>query len=173
MRFRKRLSLPDLLRLDAQLVVLGSGDARLESAFSAAAAAFPGRVAARIGYDEALAHRVIAGSDVILVPSRFEPCGLTQLYGLRYGTLPLVRRAGGLADTVEDASDAAIASGHATGIVFDEATTPGLLAALERTLRLWKRQELWSKVVEQAMRSNFSWDAAAGQYHELYQQLQA
>ena len=123
-------ALPALLRQGAQLVVQGSGDPVLEAAFSAAAHANPGQVALRVAYDEALAHRVIAGSDVILVPSRFEPCGLTQLYGLRYGTLPVVRRVGGLADTVVDAGEAAVRDGRATGFVFDAATPAALEAAL-------------------------------------------
>ena len=111
-------ALPALLGAGAQLAVLGSGDAELEAGFREAARAHPGRVAAYIGYDEAMAHRFIAGGDVLLAPSRFEPCGLTQLYALRYGTLPLVRRVGGLADTVVDANAQTLLSDSASGFVF-------------------------------------------------------
>ena len=127
-------ALPALLRAGGQLLVQGSGERALVEALQAAARAHPGRVVTRIGYDEAFAHRLIAGSDVILVPSRFEPCGLTQLYGLRYGTLPLVRRVGGLADTVVDASDAA----RATGFVFDDATTSALAGAVARAADVYR-----------------------------------
>ncbi len=164
-------ALPALLRLGAQLVVQGSGDPVLEAAFSQAAHAHPGQVALRIGYDEALAHRVIAGADAILVPSRFEPCGLTQLYGLRYGTLPLVRRVGGLADTVVDADEAALREGRATGFAFDAATPAALEAALERAVRAYAQPEAWRRLMKTAMAQDFSWDGAAAGYLALYQRL--
>lgn len=164
-------ALPALLRLGAQLVVQGSGDPVLEAAFSQAAHANPGQVALRIGYDEALAHRVIAGADAILMPSRFEPCGLTQLYGLRYGTLPLVRRVGGLADTVVDADEAALREGRATGFAFDAATPAALEAALERAVRAYAQPEAWRKLMKTAMAQDFSWDGAAAGYLALYQRL--
>ena len=129
-----------------------------------AESAHPGRVAARIGYDETLAHRLVAGADVILVPSRFEPCGLTQMYGLRYGTLPLVRRVGGLADTVIDAADAA----QGTGIVFDDATPAALEAAIVRALALYRQPEAWRALQRRAMAQDFSWDIAAASYLALY-----
>jgi starch synthase len=118
-------ALPDLLAQGVQLAVQGTGDAALETAFQAAAQAHAGRVALRIAYDESLAHRMVAGADMILVASRFEPCGLTQLYGLRYGTAPVVRRVGGLTDTVVDASDGALADDRATGFVFNAPTADG------------------------------------------------
>ncbi|MFT3665674.1 glycogen synthase GlgA [Piscinibacter sp.] len=164
-------ALPALLELGAQLVVQGSGDPMLEAAFSQAAHAHPGRVALRIGYDEALAHRVIAGADAILVPSRFEPCGLTQLYGLRYGTLPVVRRVGGLADTVVDADEAALREGRATGFTFDEASPAALEAALARAVRAHAQPALWRKLMTTAMAQDFSWDGAAGGYLALYRRL--
>jgi starch synthase len=166
-------ALPGLLRSGAQLALQGTGDAVLEAAFTAAALAHPGRVAVHIGYDEALAHRLIAGVDCILVPSRFEPCGLTQLYGLRYGTLPLVRRVGGLADTVSDADDAALQADVATGFVFDVATPAALEAVLQRAIKLYQRPAAWKQVMLRAMAQDFSWSGAARKYLALYRELVA
>ena len=159
--------LPQLSNAGAQLALLGSGDAALEAAFAAAAQAQPRRIAARIGYDEAHAHRLIAGSDAILVPSRFEPCGLTQMYALRYGTLPLVRRVGGLADTVVDAGDAQ----RGTGFVFDAATPAALAAALQRAIATHARADDWRALVLRAMAQDFSWEASARRYMALYRSL--
>ncbi len=164
-------ALPALLRQGGQLVLQGSGDPVLEAAFNAAAFSHPGRVAVRIGYDEQFAHRLIAGSDLILVPSRFEPCGLTQMYGLRYGTLPLVRRVGGLADTVVDASGAALHEGRATGFVFDAATPAALEGALQRAWQLWARPDEWRRLVRTAMAQDFSWAGSAARYMALYRDL--
>lgn len=165
-------ALPALLRSGAQLVVQGTGDPVLEAAFTAAAFAHPSQVAVRIGYDEAFAHRLIAGSDVIMVPSRFEPCGLTQLYGLRYGTVPLVRRVGGLADTVVDADESAVKDGRATGFLFDAATPAALESAMSRAVQAHGAQPLWNQLMTTAMRQDFSWDGAASQYMSLYRSLQ-
>ncbi len=159
-------ALPALLRSGAQLLVLGSGERELEEALQAAARAHPGRVVVRIGYDEALAHRLIAGSDLILVPSRFEPCGLTQMYGLRYGTLPLVRRVGGLADTVFDADDVV----RATGFVFDEATPDALANAVARAADVYRTPEMWRTIMRRAMAQDFSWESSAASYLALYAQ---
>ena len=161
-------ALPGLLRRGGQLALQGTGDPALEAAFSAAAQAHPGRVAVRIGYDEALAHRLIAGVDSILVPSRFEPCGLTQLYGLRYGTLPLVRRVGGLADTVVDASAEAVAADRATGFSFDAASASALEHALHRAIDTFSQPLLWRQLVLRAMAQDHSWEGAARQYMALY-----
>jgi starch synthase len=126
-----------------------------------------------LGYDEALAHRIIAGSDVILVPSRFEPCGLTQLYGLRYGTLPLVRRTGGLNDTVIDATPANIANDTATGFIFEHPSSAALIGAINRAFVTWRERSVWEKVVRRAMAQNFSWQEAAAEYVELYRELRS
>jgi starch synthase len=160
-------ALPQLVDMGVQFAMLGSGDAAMEAAFRAQAAATPASVAVRIGYDEPFAHRLIAGSDVILVPSRFEPCGLTQLYGLKYGTLPLVRRVGGLADTVADARLETLDS-SATGLVFDDFSVDGLLGGVERALALWRRPRDWAQVKKRAMRSDCSWEPAARRYLALY-----
>jgi starch synthase len=164
-------ALPEILRRGGQIMLLGSGDPELETAFSAAAAAHPQGVAVRLGYDEQLAHRIIAGGDVILVPSRFEPCGLTQLYGLKYGTLPLVRRVGGLADTVVDCSLENMGDGLATGFVFDTFDDGGIAAALRRAFALYQRPDDWKLVQERGMQQRFGWDEAAAQYVALYQQI--
>lgn len=166
-------ALPALLRHGAQLAVQGSGDPILEAAFTAAAAAHPGQVAVRIAYDEGLAHRLIGGADVIMVPSRFEPCGLTQLYGLRYGTLPLVRRVGGLADTVVDASDAAVRAGRATGFSFDAASPAALEAAALRAIQALRQPALWRGLMATAMAQDHSWAGAAGEYLSLYENILA
>ena len=164
-------ALPGLLRRGGQLALQGTGDPALESAFIAAAQAQSGRVAVRIGYDEAFAHRLMGGADAILVPSRFEPCGLTQLYGLRYGTLPVVRRVGGLADTVVDASDDALRDGSATGFSFDAATPSALEAALARAMAAYAQPERWQRLMLRAMAQDFSWVGAARRYMALYDSL--
>ncbi len=163
--------LPDLVRSGAQLALQGSGDTALEAAFLASAKEHPAQVAVRIGYDETFAHRLVAGSDVMLVPSRFEPCGLTQLYALRYGTLPLVRRVGGLADTVVDATDEALRSDTASGFCFDEATPQALKVALLRAIETFCHPTLWQQMMQHAMAQDFSWDGAARSYLALYAQI--
>jgi len=157
-------ALPVMLGGGAQLVVLGAGEPALEVALKGAEAAHPGRVVVRIGYDEALAHRIVAGADVILVPSRFEPCGLTQLYGLRYGTLPLVRRVGGLADTVVDSTLENLGDDHATGFVFDAFDAEPYVAAVRRACTLFTRRAEWERVQQRAMAQRFDWDVAAAEY---------
>jgi starch synthase len=159
------------LGLGAQLALIGGGDPGIEQAFVEAANKYPGQVSVTIGYDENLAHSIIAGSDVILVPSRFEPCGLTQLYGLRYGTLPLVHRVGGLADTVVDASPVHLEDASACGFVFDDFSAQGLLTALVRAHELHARPELWKTVQVNAMKLRFDWQVAATQYLALYRSL--
>jgi starch synthase len=162
---------PELAAAGSQLVLLGAGDGDLEHGFALAAARHRGRVGVEIGYDESLAHLIIGGADVILVPSRFEPCGLTQLYALRYGSLPLVRRVGGLADTVVDANAASLAEGNATGFAFDDDSPKALMAAALRAVDLFRQREVWQHMMRQAMAQDFSWEAAARQYVGLYRSL--
>jgi starch synthase len=166
-------ALPGLLAQGAQLAMLGSGEPVLEAAFRQAMAHHPGQVAVRLGYDETLAHMVIGGSDAIVVPSRFEPCGLTQLYALRYGTVPVVRRVGGLADTVVDADEQAVLHDHATGFQFGAASSEALGEALARTVRAYRQAPLWRQLVHRGMAQNFSWAPVAQQYLALYQQATA
>ena len=164
-------ALPGLLEQGGQLVLLGAGDADIQQGFLAAAAEYPGQVGVQIGYHEAFSHRIMGGADVIMVPSRFEPCGLTQLYGLKYGTLPLVRRTGGLADTVNDSSLENLADGIASGFVFEDSNAWSLLRAIRRAFVLWSRPSLWRYVQRQAMGMDFSWQVAAVAYRDLYQRL--
>ncbi len=161
----------DWVHQGGQLAVLGTGDATIENALAQCAQRHPHQVALRLGYHEALAHRLMAGGDAIAVPSRFEPCGLTQLYGLRYGTLPVVRAVGGLADTVTDCRLEAIDDGSATGIVFHDFSALGLRTALQRTLALYRRPADWAKVQQNAMAQRFGWRDAARAYLRLYQSL--
>jgi len=161
--------LPELLRSGVQLVVQGTGEPALEAAFRMAQQAHPGRVHVHIGYDEARAHRLIAGADAIAVPSRFEPCGLTQMYGLRYGTLPIVRRVGGLADTVVDADEAALAAGTATGFSFGAATPAAFEACVQRALSLHRQPAIWQSLMRHAMAQELSWAGPAKDYLALYQ----
>jgi starch synthase len=163
--------LDDLIARGGQLVVLGNGDAKLEAAFTARALAKPQAVSVRIGYDEACAHRIFAATDVTLVPSRFEPCGLTQMYGLKYGSLPLVHRVGGLADTVVDSALEHLADGTANGFVFVEFTPQALDRAVRRALALYARKEEWRSVRRHAMQQELGWDKAAAQYVALYRHL--
>lgn len=165
-------TLPTLLEQGGQLALLGSGDPDLERAFRAAAEADP-NVAVRIGYDEGFSHRLIAGGDAILVPSRFEPCGLTQLYGLRYGTVPVVALTGGLADTVINASPAALARKVATGIQFAPVTAGALRNALVRLDALYKDRKTWSRLQTNAMAQPVGWALSARAYAELYAGLTA
>lgn len=163
-------ALPALLDGGGQLALLGSGDTRLESAYRDLAAAHP-HVSVRIGYNEALSRRMLAGGDAILVPSRFEPCGLTQLYGLRYGTLPLVALTGGLADTVINASPAGLAAGAATGLQFYPVNADTLTQALVKLTTLWADRALWQKMMRNAMAHPVGWDVSARAYADLYASL--
>jgi len=164
-------ALPLLKRMDAQLVVVGSGEARLEAGFAAAAKAAAGRIGAEIGYDEVLGHQIQAGADALLVPSRFEPCGLTQLSALRYGAVPVVARTGGLADTVIDANPMSIAAGVATGVQFAPVDQVSFNEALRRTVRLFRDRKQWSVLQQNGMRADLSWKASAARYAALYRTL--
>ncbi len=166
-------ALPELLRMGVQLAVQGTGESALETAFRMAMLAHPGRVHVHIGYDEARAHRLISGADAIAVPSRFEPCGLTQLYGLRYGTLPIVRRVGGLADTVTDATPAAVAEGRATGFTFDAATAAAFEWAVKRAVEVRRDAVAWRGLMATAMSLPLSWQGPARAYLDLYTSLRA
>lgn len=160
-----------LVGIGGRLALLGSGDAALESGFHAAAARHPGRIGVRIGYDEALSHRMLGGGDAILVPSRFEPCGLTQLYGLAYGCVPVVSRTGGLADTVIDANLAARVAGVATGVQFEGVRWQTLADALTRTVQLYHQRGVWSGLQRAGMKADFSWGLSGQAYADLYESL--
>ncbi|HEX2135670.1 MAG TPA: glycogen synthase GlgA [Microvirga sp.] len=166
-------AMPTLLGARAQLVLLGSGDRDLETGFAGAAAAGPDRVAVVFGFDEALAHQIQGGCDAILVPSRFEPCGLTQLCALRYGAVPVVARVGGLSDTVIDANAMALAAGVATGIQFAPVTETMLAAAIRRASALWRDTAAWARLQENGMAAEVGWTRPARQYAQLFRSVAA
>lgn len=163
--------LDHLVGIGGRLALLGSGDAEIAQAFQAAAARHPGRIGVQLGYDEALSHRLQGGGDAILIPSRFEPCGLTQLYGLAYGCVPVVSRTGGLADTVIDANPAALAAGVATGIQMNAVSHGALAMAVSRAVDLYAQPAQWKRVQKNGMRADFSWGASGAAYAALYRQL--
>jgi starch synthase len=156
-----------------QFALLGTGDRAFETAFAEFAASRRGRVAVSLGHDEALAHLMEAGADVLLMPSRFEPCGLNQMYSQRYGTIPIVRRTGGLADTVVDATPAALADGSATGICFDHADAGAIGWAIGRAMELRRQPAIWQALQRTGMRRDFGWSRTAMRYAELYRSLAA
>lgn len=158
-----------ILDLPVQLVVLGNGDKTLEQEFLALAKDHSGQVAVRIGFDEGLAHRIEAGADLFLMPSRFEPCGLNQMYSQRYGTPPLVRATGGLADTVTDCNPEA--ANGASGFVFQEARGADFLAAVERAVAAWRNKTLWRRLQLNGMTRDWSWHAPAREYLAYYARL--
>ncbi|MBJ3783676.1 glycogen synthase GlgA [Devosia sediminis] len=160
-----------LVAAGGQLAVLGSGDTELENAVRGAAQAHPGRVGMITGYNEKLSHLIQGGADVMVVPSRFEPCGLTQLYALRYGCIPLVSRVGGLNDTVIDANIAAMQAEVATGIQFAPPDAGALADAIRRTLALYADEKTWKKMQRRGMKSDVSWEASAARYAQLYASL--
>jgi starch synthase len=166
-------AIPEALALGAQFAMIGHGEGTLEAAVAAAAAAHPGRVAALVGFDEPLAHQLQAGADAIVVPSRFEPCGLTQLCALRYGAIPVVASVGGLADTVSDASEEAIAAGTANGLQFSPVNGEALSRALARAVGLWHERATWERLQKRAMATDVGWRRSARQYASLYRELAA
>lgn len=155
----------------ARLAILGSGDAGLEGALLAAAARHRGRIGVVVGYDEGLSHTMQGGCDAIIIPSRFEPCGLTQLYGLRYGCVPVVARTGGLADTVIDANEAAVSAGVATGFQFAPNNGVAMLYAIRRLVDAHANPAIWESLQRQGMKADVSWDKSAEKYVELYRLL--
>jgi len=158
-------------QLPAQLAVLGNGEPQLERGFRALAQSRPGEVSTTIGFDESLAHQIEAGADAFLMPSRFEPCGMNQMYSQRYGTPPIARATGGLADTVVDCTPAALADGSASGFVFREASAAALLAAVGRAARAWRDPALWRALQKNGMARDFGWGASARRYAAIYARL--
>jgi starch synthase len=164
-------ALPVLVAAGAQLVLLGSGDRALELRLHQAAVTHPRSVAVRLGYDETLAHLIQGGCDALLIPSRFEPCGLTQLCAMRYGVLPVVAHVGGLCDTVVDANEMALAAGVATGFHFAPVTTEMFVAAIGRALSVWREPQLWRRLQRNAMQTDVGWRQPAKRYASLYREL--
>jgi starch synthase len=157
----------DVPRLPATFVVLGTGDPSYEDFWRGMAAAYPDRIGVRIGFDEALAHLVEAGADIFLMPSRFEPSGLNQMYSLRYGTIPVVRAIGGLADTVRDADEAA----NPNGFVFRDYTSTALLGAIRRALSAFANPARWRALQAAGMAEDHSWDRSAEEYVKIYDRV--
>ncbi len=154
-----------------QVIVFGQGDKDIEQALINTAARYPGQMAVHIGYDEPTAHLIHGGSDAIVQPSRFEPCGLTQLYALRYGCVPVVSRTGGLSETIIDANDAAMSARVATGFQFHPVTTDGLRLALRRAMHAFQEPKMWARLQNQGMKAKFSWERSAQQYAAVYANL--
>ncbi len=161
-------AIPELLGEPVQFAMLADGDPALQKALLLAAKANPGRVAFISGFNEVLAHRIVAAADALVMPSRYEPCGLAQLYALRYGTVPVVRNTGGLGDSVVDATPASLAAGTATGIVFQHATVEALTDALRRALALFRDRDVWVRLQRSGMKADFSWKSSAAKYLEIY-----
>jgi starch synthase len=165
-------ALPGVVANGAQLIVHGRGDRDLEEGFAVAAERYPGRVKVDVGYRESLAHRMNAGADLSLTPSRFEPCGLTTMYAMRYGALPVTRAVGGLADTVQDADDAdADATSEGTGFLFANATLKDLQHCTERALDRYGEKDAWQRIRRSAMKQDFRWEHSARRYLKLYADL--
>jgi starch synthase len=160
--------LDELMYLDLQIVILGTGEQVIQQKLMQVMNRCPEKLSVHLSFDEVLAHRIEAGSDLFLMPSRYEPCGLSQLYSLRYGTIPVVRKTGGLADTVVDATPSNIASGKATGFLFESASSHSLLTTLRLALHLYKDHSLWEGIMRTAMAADFSWDRSAREYVKLY-----
>jgi starch synthase len=163
----------ELMQLPAQLAIQGSGEAALERRLKDLADRYPGRVAVRVAFDEALAHAIEAGADLFLMPSRFEPCGMNQMFSQRYGTLPLVCRTGGLADSVIDCTPQTLADGSADGFSFAPASGPALLAAVRRAHALFRDADRWRAAQKSAMARDVGWRASAQKYLELYRRVAA
>jgi starch synthase len=164
-------AIPDIMKADVQFALIGEGDPGLEHEFQTIAEKYSRRMAVQIGYDERAAHRLQAGADILLHPSRFEPCGLAPMYAMRYGTLPVVRRTGGLADLVIGADTATITIGAATGFAFADASREDMCLALDKALATYTQPLIWRKIQLEAMRQNFDWKRSAEEYLKLYQQL--
>lgn len=163
--------LPSILRQGAQLAVVGTGERSLEDGFSAAAANHPSQVSVTIGYSEALAHKLMAAGDMLLMPSRFEPCGLTQFYAFRYGTVPVVHATGGLADTVSDTTYDSLMTDTATGFTFEHANDGAFQWCIERAVAMYRQKDQWRRVQHTIVFEDFSWDRSASRYVELYRSL--
>ncbi|RMF88663.1 MAG: glycogen synthase GlgA [Planctomycetota bacterium] len=158
---------------EAQWVILGAGDPGLQDRFRGLAERHPDRVAVRVERSEQMAHQIIAGSDMFLMPSRFEPCGLTQMYSLKYGTVPIVHETGGLADTITDTNEATLSAGSANGFVFHVPEVYAMNEALHRAIEAYHNPEVWDRIVAVGMRQDWSWDRSARQYEELYERTRA
>jgi starch synthase len=160
--------LDDMLALDTGLVVLGSGDESIQGALAEAAQRHPGRLGLKVGFDEPLAHRIMAGADILLIPSHYEPCGLTQMYALRYGTVPLVLATGGLDDTIVSFNPR---TGEGNGFKFAPYEARAFLESVEQAVELFSNSKAWKQLMANGMVADFSWDRSAQEYLALYQSV--
>jgi starch synthase len=163
----------EFLSQDVQLVVLGTGHAKYHKLFEDLAQRFAGKIGLNLRFDDGLAHRIYAGADLFLMPSRYEPCGLNQLISLKYGTVPVVRATGGLADTIVDSTSETRAAGTATGFSFEPYTPEALLACVRRALDMWQDRESWRRLISAGMRQDWSWTRSAAEYVKLYERVHA
>ncbi|MCX8035776.1 MAG: glycogen synthase GlgA [Candidatus Sumerlaeia bacterium] len=162
----------DIMALGVQMVILGTGDPVYHEMLQAAAQKYPDQLAVNLMFNNALAHQIEAGADMFLMPSRYEPCGLNQLYSLKYGTIPIVRKTGGLADSIADATAQSVRKGAGTGFVFEEYTAAALFAAVKRAVKMYRdKGDLWERLMQNAMAQNFSWDASAKAYEALFEKV--
>jgi starch synthase len=157
------------LEMDVQFVLLGKGDPKYHTLFEEIRRKYPQKTGITLGFDDPLAHQIEAGADLFLMPSRYEPCGLNQLYSLKYGTVPVVRRTGGLADSIQDVTPTTIATGEGTGFVFVEPTAEALFEAIERAVQTYQDFETWQKIQTNGMKKDFSWHAATKEYIKIYE----
>jgi starch synthase len=164
-------AIPKLMTLGLQLVVLGTGERSLEERFKALHARYPAQLGLRIGFDEGLAHRIEGGADMFIMPSQYEPCGLSQLYSLRYGTIPIVRKTGGLADTVVPCTPRKPNLGHATGFHITQHTVGSLISTVEEAIPVFQGVDMWNRLVENAMNTDVSWAQSAKTYDRLFKSL--
>ena len=162
------MAMSALMERDIQFVLLGDGEKYYTELFEGMIEKYPGKIGVQMAFDELKVHTIVAGADILLVPSRYEPCGLTQMYGLRYGAVPVVRVTGGLKDTVEEFNPEA---GKGDGFLFSLNEVPDLLAAIDRALECYQRKDLWAILIKNGMRENFSWEKSARLYKEMYQKL--
>jgi starch synthase len=163
--------IPELMAMDLQLVILGTGEPELEAKLKMLQTRYPHRMGLRIGFDEGLAHRIEGGADLFVMPSRYEPCGLSQLYSLRYGTVPVVRKTGGLADTVLPLTARARHAGQATGFYVEEDSADALLVVLRRAVAVYQDRSMWDRLVEAGMTTDVSWARSANSYDRLFVSL--
>jgi starch synthase len=161
-------ALGGLFRLGATLVILGTGEEKIQNALIAARERYPSFFGLKIAFDDRVAHKIMAGCDMLLIPSRYEPCGLTQMYSLKYGTIPLVRATGGLDDSIQEFHPD---NGEGNGFKFEDYSTRALLDAARRAIEVYDNKSSWERLVQNAMAADFSWDRSAREYRTLYQKI--
>jgi starch synthase len=161
-------SLEEMFKLDVYLVILGTGDEKIQNILRSTKGKYPTHLGLEIAFDDTAAHKIISGSDLLLIPSRYEPCGLTQMYSLKYGTIPVVRATGGLDDSIQEFDGNKL---EGNGFKFEDYSADALLNALKKACFLYHQKEKWQKLIQNAMSCDFSWDKAATEYLSLYKKI--